>query len=100
MDVRNLQWSIKGGGMAGGMEGRSDSTDGEKEKEGRVEEYRRIQKVMETSYKIYVATLADRLREAVEGKGIIPPNQTGFRKGMGTIDNIYVLNYMINRQIE
>jgi len=23
----------------------------------------------------------------------------GFRKGMGTMDNIYVINYMINRQI-
>lgn len=30
---------------------------------------------------------------------MIPPNQTGFRKGMGTIDNIYVLNYLINKRI-
>jgi len=33
-------------------------------------------------------------------KTLIPPNQTGFRKGMGTMDSIYVLNYIINRQIE
>jgi len=45
----------------------------------------------------------------VEGKGLIPPNQTGLRKGMGTLDiytliyiiiiYIYTLNYLINRQI-
>lgn len=36
----------------------------------------------------------------MEGKELIPPNQTGFRKGLGTVDNIYVLNYIVNRQIE
>jgi len=50
-------------------------------------------------YKIYASALAERLREEVERKGMLPPSQTGFRKGMGTIDNIYILNYLINRQI-
>lgn len=36
----------------------------------------------------------------VEEKGVLPPNQTGFRKKVGTIDNVYVLNYLINKQIE
>lgn len=44
--------------------------------------------------------MTERLREEVEGKGIIPGNQTGFKKGMGTMDNIYVLNMLINRQID
>lgn len=56
--------------------------------------------IMPTLYKIYTTALAERLREEVEGKEIIPPNQTGFRKGLGTVDNIYVLNYIINRQTE
>lgn len=30
---------------------------------------------------------------------MIPQNQMRFRKGMGTIDNIYVLNYVVNRQL-
>ena len=30
----------------------------------------------------------------MEGKGLIPPNQTGLRKGMGTLD-IYTLIYII-----
>lgn len=55
---------------------------------------------MTTLYKIYVGVLANRLREEVEREGTIPSNQTGFRRGMGTIDNIYVLNYMINKQIK
>lgn len=29
----------------------------------------------------------------------VPPSQMVLRKGLGTIGNIYVLNYLINRQI-
>ncbi|KYN12159.1 hypothetical protein ALC57_15678 [Trachymyrmex cornetzi] len=32
-------------------------------------------------------SLAERLREEMEGKGLITSNQTGFRKGMGIVDN-------------
>lgn len=35
----------------------------------------------------------------MEEKGILLSSQTGFRKGIGGLDNIYVLNYLINRQI-
>lgn len=42
--------------------------------------------------------LAEKLKEEVETKRIIPQNQAGFRDGMGTMDNIYVLNYLVNRQ--
>lgn len=55
--------------------------------------------LLPTIYEMYVAVLAERLREEVERKHMIPHNQTGFRNGMGTIDNIYVLNYLIGRQI-
>lgn len=54
---------------------------------------------MSILYKIYVSVLAERLREKAERKRILPKNQTRFRKGMGTLDSIYVLNYLINRQI-
>ncbi len=47
-------------------------------------------------YKVYTTALAKRLREEVEGKGLIPMR---FRKGMGMIGNIYTLNYLINKQI-
>ncbi|XP_046142799.1 uncharacterized protein LOC123988066 [Osmia bicornis bicornis] len=55
---------------------------------------------MPTLYKIYAAVLTERLRKEVEEKGLLPPNQTGFRREMGTIDNIYTLNFLVNRQIK
>jgi len=65
----------------------------------KVEEYRGVT-LLSTLYKIYVMVLTERLNEEIEEKGIVPHNQTGFRRGMGTIDNIYVMNYLINRQLE
>ena len=64
----------------------------------KVEDYRGVT-LMQTAYKIYAAVLAERLRKEIEEKGALPPNQTGFRKGVGTMDNICVLNYLINRQL-
>jgi len=92
-----VQQSIEGGRVAGRMEGGGDSANSKKG-EG-VKDYRGVT-LMPTLYKIYTAVLAERLREEIEEKGLIPPNQTGFRRGMGTMDNIFVLNYLINRQIE
>lgn len=64
----------------------------------KVENYRGVT-VMPTLYKVYASTLAERLTEEVEEKGIIPGNQAGFRRGMGKMDQIYALNYLINRQL-
>lgn len=65
----------------------------------KVEDYRGIT-IMTASYKVYVSILAERLRAEIESKQMIPHNQTGFRKGMGTVDNIYVLNYLVNRELD
>lgn len=56
-----------------------------------MEDYRGVT-LVPTLYKVYVAVLAERLKEDLEEKGVILQNQMGFRKGMGTIDNIYVLH--------
>lgn len=47
---------------------------------GVVEDYRGVT-LMSTLYKVYTSVLAERLREEVEEKRIVPHNQTGFRKG-------------------
>lgn len=70
-----------------------------KGEETRVEKYKRVT-LIATLYKIYMGVLAERLREKVEGKKILSGNQTGgFRKGLNTMDNIYVVNYLVNRQL-
>lgn len=55
--------------------------------------------LMSALYKVYMMVLTERLKTELEGKRIIPQNQAGFREEIGTIDNIYVLNYLVNRQI-
>lgn len=70
-----------------------------KRREGeRVEEYRGIT-LTQTAHKVYGAVLGKRLREKVQNKRILSPSQTGFRREIGTIDQIYVLNYLINRRV-
>ncbi|KAL6417803.1 hypothetical protein ACFW04_012524 [Cataglyphis niger] len=64
----------------------------------RVEEYRGVS-LTSTLYKVYASVLAGRLSKEVEEKGLVPQNQTGFRRGLGTMDNIFVLNYLVNRQL-
>jgi len=63
----------------------------------KVENYRGVT-LMPTLYKVYMGVLTERLKEEMEEKDMVPQNQTGFRKGMGVIDNIYVLNFLVNRQ--
>lgn len=63
-----------------------------------MEEYRGVTLMM-TLYKVYMLILAKRLEEVVEEKGLFPPNHIRYRKGMGALDNVYVVNYLINRQL-
>ncbi|XP_011163688.1 uncharacterized protein LOC105198616 [Solenopsis invicta] len=64
----------------------------------KVEDYRGVT-LMPSLYKIYATIVADRVEEEIEERNKVPQNQTGFRKGMGTMANIYVLNYLVNRQL-
>lgn len=52
---------------------------------------------MSSLYKVYTAK---RVRKEMKEKQLIPDNQIKFRKGKRTMDNVYVLNYVINRQGE
>lgn len=50
----------------------------------KVDDYRGIT-LTQTAYKIYATVLAERLKEEIERKGILPSSQVKFRKGVGTI---------------
>jgi len=63
----------------------------------RAENYRGIS-LLGTAYKIYAEILRRRIEEEVERLRMLPESQCGFRKGRGTIDNIFILNHLIQRE--
>ncbi|KMQ83226.1 endonuclease-reverse transcriptase, partial [Lasius niger] len=69
-------------------------------KKGRGDEIKEYRKVtlMPSLYKIYTAVLGARLRREIEEKGVLAGSQARFKRGMGTVDQIYALNYIVNRQ--
>lgn len=69
-----------------------------KERGVKVDDYRGIT-IIPALHNIYAMILVDRLKEEVERKEIVPHNQAGFREGMSTMDNVYILSYLIHRQI-
>lgn len=69
---------------------------GEKETQ---KKYRRIT-LLTTGYKIYATLLENKLRKEVETKNILPDEQGGFRPGRSAIGNIYILNYIMGREIK
>lgn len=56
--------------------------------------------LLNSGYKIYTAVLNERLKRDAEEKGIIPDVQAGFREKRGTMDNIYILQHVVERELE
>ena len=54
---------------------------------------------MPSLYKKYVSILTERLKEEIENRRLLSETQFSFRKGRGTMDAVYILNYLINRQV-
>lgn len=57
----------------------------------KTENYRGIS-LLCSAYKIYAEMIRRKLQEETERLEVLPENQGGFRKGTGTMDNIFVLN--------
>lgn len=55
--------------------------------------------LLNTGYTVYAAVLAERIRKEVEEKNILPESQAGFRKGRSTMDNLYILNHVIDKEL-
>lgn len=84
------------GEVAGGL--KEESRGAGVQEKGEREDYKRVM-LTQTAFTVYASVLAEKLREEVEGKEMLPLNQTGFRKGMGAIDQIYVLNFRLNKRV-
>lgn len=56
--------------------------------------------LLDTCYKIYATILEDKLTKEIEEQNILPDTQAGFRKGRSTIDNIYILNQAIEKELK
>lgn len=57
----------------------------------KTENYRGIS-LLCSAYKIYAEMIRRKLQEETERLEVLPESQGGFRKGTGTMDNIFVLN--------
>ncbi|XP_039309944.1 golgin subfamily A member 6-like protein 1 [Solenopsis invicta] len=64
----------------------------------KMESYRGIL-LLCTAYKVYAEIIRNRLEKAVERRSLLSEGQAGFRKGRSTIDNIFVLSHMAQREI-
>jgi hypothetical protein len=54
--------------------------------------------LLNTAYKVYAMIVEERLMKEMNERGVLPDGQAGFRKGRGTMDNVYSerLKYGIN----
>lgn len=49
---------------------------------------------------MYTDIIREKLEKEVEKKELLPEGQAGFRKGRSTLDNIYVLTHLVQREKE
>ncbi|XP_033228929.1 uncharacterized protein LOC117180541 [Belonocnema kinseyi] len=56
--------------------------------------------LLNKAYKLYAMILNERLVKDLEEKKILPGTQAGFRKNNETMDNIYILQHFIQRELE
>jgi hypothetical protein len=56
--------------------------------------------LLNTAYKVYAMIVEERLMKEMNERGALPDGQAGFRKGRGTMDNVYILNHIIGNEIK
>lgn len=52
------------------------------------------------AYETYAHMFRNNLEEQVERKQSIPHNETGFRERIGRVNNIFVLNFLVNKYLD
>ena len=56
--------------------------------------------LLNTIIKIYTGVIGDRLTKWAIERNVLVGEQAGFRKGFSTVDNAFVLNYMVERELQ
>lgn len=69
-----------------------------KKEGGRVEDYRGVT-LTQTAYKVYTSVLAERLKAGSGRERDTASESNGLQKADRAINQIYVLNFMINRKV-
>ena len=71
-------------------------------KKGDVEDARNYRgiSVLCAAYKVYASVLNERLKNDLTEKEILPDTQAGFRKSRSTIDNVYIIQHIVQREME
>ena len=64
-----------------------------------VQNYRGIS-ILCAAYKVYAGILNERLKNDLIEKEILPDTKAGFRKNRCTIDNVYIIQHIIEREVE
>lgn len=91
-----VQKSMERRKVSGIMEKRDCDSDSKKRGARGMEDDKGIT-LIPTAYKIYAMVLAERLREEMEEEEMLPKGQAGFRIERGLINNVYTLNYVVER---
>lgn len=63
-----------------------------------IADYRELT-MMDTMYKLYASIMQRRLEESAEIKNLIPGIQVCFRKGRSSADIVYILNYVVQKEL-
>jgi hypothetical protein len=45
------------------------------------------------------SVLSERMKREIEENGVLPDSQAGFRKGKGTMDNVYILDHLTRNEL-
>jgi hypothetical protein len=48
----------------------------------------------------YASVLSERMKREIEEKEVVPDSQTGFRKGRGTMDTVYILDHLAKSELK
>ena len=99
MFMGDMQQGVEGGRVARGVERRGGGTCAEERGRGKSGGLQGNHANADGVQSLRLCVGGEIKGGGGRGGGLLPPSQTGFRRGVGCMDNVYVLNYLVNRQV-